>query len=179
MRAAIVILSATVACAPAEIRDLDGRAVDPWQQRGAPFTLFVFLRTDCPISGRYAPELARLYDAWAPRGVRFELIYPEGRDDVAKIRKNAESFALKGRVLRDPKHLLVRRTGVTVTPEVALYDEDRRLYYRGRIDDRFPSIQDMQQPVSRRDLEDALAAAFAGTTTGTTTAVGCAIRGAG
>jgi hypothetical protein len=39
--------------------------------------VLVFVRTDCPISNRYAPELRRLQDRFAPRGMAFWLVYPD------------------------------------------------------------------------------------------------------
>ena len=40
--------------------DLEGREVDPFQQTDARATVFLFTRTDCPISNRYAPEILGL-----------------------------------------------------------------------------------------------------------------------
>ena len=39
--------------------------------------VLLFIRTDCPISNRYAPDLERLYERFAPQGVEFRLVYPE------------------------------------------------------------------------------------------------------
>ena len=38
-------------------------------------------------------------------------------------------------MLRDPEHALVKLGHVQITPEVAVFDRDRRLVYDGRIDD--------------------------------------------
>ena len=61
--------------------DLDNRAVDPFKAAGgAKATVFLFTSTDCPISNRYAPEVQRVYRAFAPKGVRFFLVYPNPAD---------------------------------------------------------------------------------------------------
>ena len=31
-------------------------------------TVLIFISTDCPISNRYAPEIKRLHDEFAPKG---------------------------------------------------------------------------------------------------------------
>ena len=60
--------------------------------------------------------------------------------------------------LRDPKHEHVKLTRVSVTPEVAHFDQTRRLADHGRIDDNW------QEPsrVTRRELAAALDALLAG-----------------
>ena len=52
--------------------DLQGRAVDPLANAEARLSVLVFLRSDCPISNRYAPEIRRLHARFAPRGVAFD-----------------------------------------------------------------------------------------------------------
>lgn len=171
------LLAFLIACdrRPDEVFDLHGRAIDPYA--GAPLTAFIFLRTDCPIASRYAPALARIHDTFATRGVHFSLVFP--LDEEAAILAYAARFELKGTIVRDPRRVLVRELGVRVTPEVAIADASHRLYYRGRIDDRFPNIRGAQTEVQRRDFEDALDAALAGTVSATTAAVGCAIGAIG
>ena len=39
-------------------------------------TVLIFVSTDCPVSNRYAPEITRLLEEFSPRGVRFQLVYP-------------------------------------------------------------------------------------------------------
>ena len=61
--------------------------------------------------------------------------------------------------IRDPDHALVRRAGVHVTPEAAVYvfDADTpRLAYRGRIDDRVVELGRQRPRATRFDLRDAL-----------------------
>src|SRR4029453_7812840 len=57
--------------------DLDGRQVEPLRVKDAKAIVFIFLRTDCPISNRYAPEVRRLHDKFAKIGVKFWLVYPD------------------------------------------------------------------------------------------------------
>ena len=62
-----------------------------------------------------------------------------------------------------------------MTPEAAVYDRERRLIYRGRIDDRYVNIGLERPAPTRRDLEEVLTAVAAGTsvTPRMTQAVGC------
>lgn len=142
---------------------LDGSAVDPFAlPRGATAVAFVFLSVDCPVSNRFAPELARLRDEFSDRGVAFTHVYPNPRESASAIRSHARAFDLAARAVRDPSHALVRAAGVTVTPEAAVFGRGRRAVYRGRIDDRFVSLGVERPRPARRDLREALLATLMG-----------------
>ena len=140
--------------------DLDGNRVDPLPDAGGRLSVFLFTRTDCPISNRYAPEVARLISKFEPLGVRFTLVYPDASQPIAAIREHVASFEYSCGVLRDPRHDLVRLAGATVTPEAALFGTDRTLLYVGRIDDRFTDFGKARLRAECRDLENALVAAL-------------------
>lgn len=168
---------AAAAASPVRLLDLDGRAVDPFQQtRGAKAVVFLFTSTDCPISNRYAPEIQRLYRAFSGKGVRFFLVYPNPADTADMIRTHERSFGYPAEALRDPRQALVKLAHATITPEAAVF-VDGALAYHGRIDDRFVDFGvDRPQPTVR-DLSDALDAVLAGRPVPhpETQAVGCYI----
>lgn len=137
-------------------------------------TVLVFATTDCPISNRYAPEVQRLA-ARFDGTFRFKLVYPVPADTDAKIRDHVRTFGYHVDWVRDPDGSLVRRTGVTVTPEVAVIGAGGNVVYRGRIDDRYVDFgKDRPQPTVR-DLERTLEAIAAGkpVPVARTRAVGC------
>ena len=135
-------------------------------------TVFVFTTTDCPIANRYAPEIQRLARKFG--GVRFVMIYPVASDTPELIDAHRRKFAYTIDFMRDETHELVKKTGVTVTPEVAVMKEGR-LLYRGRIDDRYADFgKDRPQPTVR-DLERSLDAIMNGrpVPVAETRAIGC------
>lgn len=154
--------------------DLEGRAVSPLDDDVAA-TVLLFTRTDCPISNRYAPEVRRLHDRFAPQGVRFWLVYPDPKATADGIREHLADYAYPMGALLDPQHALVRATGARVTPEAAVFVRGRGLVYHGRIDDRFPGFGQARAEASSRDLEQALAAVLDGRDppVAVTEAVGC------
>jgi hypothetical protein len=137
----------------------------------------LFVRSDCPISNRYAPELQRIHEQFADRGVAFWLVYPDPDESPEAIRRHFAEYAHPGRPTRDPHHAFVRTTGATVTPEAAVFDRDGRLVYVGRIDDRFVDFGKARAAPTRRDLIDAIEATLAGRPVepARTRAVGCFI----
>jgi hypothetical protein len=125
-------------------------------------TVYVFVTTDCPISNRYAPEIARL-KAKFDGTVRFMIVYPVPADTDEKIREHVTKFGYgSGQWTRDAALKLVRLTGVKVTPEVAIVDGDHRVLYRGRIDDRYIEFGKDRPEPTVRDLERSLEAVLAG-----------------
>ena len=140
-------------------------------------TVLIFVSIDCPVSNRYAPEIKRLHDEFAPRGARFRLVYPNPLDDEAAIARHLREYGYPPIGERDRNHTLVKTTGATITPEAVVFDARDRLVYRGRIDDRFVELGRERSSATQRDLRNALTATLAGkpVSPAQTQAVGCFI----
>jgi len=180
---AAILLAGFVVCADEpsmsdlKLPDLDGRQVEPLRAQNAKAIVFIFFRTDCPISNRYAPEVRRLYEKFAKTGIRFWLVYPDADETGVMIRKHIKEYEYRLSALRDPQHRLVKMTGAQVTPEAAVFSADGRMVYRGRIDDRYVAFGKVRPAPTTRDLEQALEAILEGkqVTNKTTVAIGCFI----
>jgi AhpC/TSA family len=135
--------------------------------------VFIFVRADCPISNRYAPEIQRLYREFSPRGVAFSIVYPA----PGEARHHAKEYGLPGSIVLDPEHKLAKKADIHTTPEAAVFVEDR-LVYHGRIDDRYLSLSKARANATTHDLEAAVAAALDGKPVPQASgpAVGCAIE---
>jgi Redoxin len=160
--------------------DLEGKSVNPLADQGAKAVVFIFARPDCPISNRYAPEVRRLNASFAPEKVKFWLVYPEADTPPDSIRRHVEEYDYNCGALRDPRHELVKATGVGVTPEAVVFVFNRsgaRMIYRGRIDDRYAAFGKHRPAPTAHDLEDVLNAVVKGAAVEfkTTPAVGCYI----
>jgi thiol-disulfide isomerase/thioredoxin len=167
---------ASVVATTLAVATLHGTVIDPLAGV-ARATVFIFIHPDCPVSNRYAPELNRLHDAYAARGVRLFAVYPGRDDDEAAIRAHYDEYGLRMPALRDPDFRLADLAGATMTPEAAVFVK-QELVYRGRIDDRAPRLG-IWRPVPKvRDLADVLQRVDAGEplTLVTTQAVGCYIK---
>ncbi len=159
---------------------LDGAPVDPFAPAGdVEATVLLFVMTDCPISNRYAPAVRRLHDEFAGT-IRFWLVYVDAERPGDELREHHASFGYPFGAVRDVDGALVALAGASVTPEVALFDPDRRLLYRGRIDDRYVSFGVARRAPRTRDLHDRLGRIAAGESLAfsETRAVGCYIPGA-
>ena len=161
---------------PPKALDLAGNPVDPFVNR-TPVVVLLFVQTDCPISNRYAPTIARLHARFQPQGVAFYLVYPDRREDADAIRRHGEEYGLPGQALRDVQHALVKRVGASVTPEAVVLGERGNVVYRGRIDDRYMALDQVRPQPTRHDLANAIEAALAGRPSdpSATEAIGCFI----
>jgi hypothetical protein len=141
------------------VADLDGRTVQPFARSAAHAVVLVFVRSDCPIANRYAPDLERLRQHATAAAIDFWLVFVDPAESAATSREHLQRFGYAGRALRDPAHDLVRHTGATITPEAAVFVTDAaspRLVYRGRIDDRYTAPGRMRPAASSHDLQDVI-----------------------
>lgn len=141
--------------------DLAGNPVDPLKTAAGKVVVMVFVRTDCPVSNRYAPVIQRLSAAHAGKVV-FWLVYPSKSESAEVIRKHEREYGYKLPALRDPQHVLVKESQVEITPEVAVFDAGQHLIYHGRIDNLYEDIGRARSAATTHELEDAIAAALGG-----------------
>lgn len=160
------------------VQTLGGQSIDALQAPpGTKAIVYLFTSTECPVSNRYAPEIRRIGQTFAPRGVLFRLVYPSRFETAAAVREHMAAFAYGSlEAVRDPVLALVGFTGATITPEVAII-VDGQVVYRGRIDDRFVDLGVERPQPTVHDLSDALTTVLDGRPVPrpTTQAVGCYI----
>jgi thiol-disulfide isomerase/thioredoxin len=150
--------------------------VDPLKSGGGKIVVLVFVRTDCPVSNRYAPAIQKLSEEHAPKAA-FWLVYPSKAESAEVIRKHQREYGYKIPALRDPQHVLVKESQVEITPEVAVFSTDRRLVYHGRIDNLYEDVGRTRSVATTHELQDAISAALGGKSlpVDATHAVGCYI----
>jgi hypothetical protein len=139
--------------------DLDGRVVNPFAVNSDKATVLVFVRRDCPVSGRYAPVIQRTSKQYAGQA-SFWLVYPDKSDTPQEIRNSVRQYGYELPVLRDPERSLVKISHVQITPEVAVFDRNRQLVYDGRIDDWYVDLNRARPTPTTHELQDAITAAM-------------------
>ena len=167
----------TVALLLITLQDVNGVVREPLQVKGKANTLF-FVTNDCPISNAYAHEIARICADYKDKGIGCELIYVDPTLSNEAARRHAREWGHGDYPeIVDRQHELVKATGVTTTPEVAVVDRMGKVVYRGRIDDSFALLGQPRRPVKNADLRNALDDIVAGKPVGVpqTKALGCYI----
>jgi len=163
----VISTSLAAMCAPAPEPygiDLQGRPIRELAGPAIRAVVLIFAASDCPISNRYVPEIARLNHEFASRGVKFWWVFPNPSDTAQVVAQHDHEFSIAESALLDPQQNLVRSSHATTTPEAVIYlaeADGLREVYRGRIDDRYISLgQERPQP-QHHDLENAIGAALA------------------
>jgi thiol-disulfide isomerase/thioredoxin len=142
-------------------QDLNGKQLDPFSVSGGRVVVLVFIRTDCPISNRYAPLLQKLSDKLRGK-VDFWLVYPNRTETPSQIKTYLQDFHYSIPALRDTEHALVKRSQTSITPEAAVFSSSGRLLYHGRIDNWYEDFGRARAAATTHELEDAISAALAG-----------------
>ncbi len=151
----------SVALAQQGAVDLDGKTVDPFAASSGRIVVLVFLRTDCPVSSRYAPAIQQI-SAQYGHDASFWLVYPDKTESGQSIRQYLSDYGYRLPALRDPDHALVKRARVQITPEVAVFDRKHQLIYDGRIDDWYVEPGKSRPAPTTHELIDAISAALDG-----------------
>src|SRR5690242_14779549 len=82
------------AAAQQKVTDLSGRALDPLSASKGKLVVLVFLRRDCPVSGRYAPTIQKISTQYADEA-EFWLVYPDNTESAEAIRKSVAEYGYK------------------------------------------------------------------------------------
>jgi len=155
--------------------DVDGTVHTLAAAPGTRALVLAFIATECPISSKYVPELSALAADASRHNVEFYAVL----SDPTLTRKAAveyrKTYSISFPLLFDASGELARRFKPSTTPEAFVLTPDGQVQYRGRIDDRFPTIAKSRPEATTQDLRDAVAAVIAGRAPAEkqTTPVGC------
>ncbi len=112
---------------PVALADFQGRSA----------VALVFLGIDCPIGELYLPRLAGLYRSLKDRGVVFLGINSNALDSPVEVAEHARKIGVPFPVLKDVGNVVADRLRVERQCEVIVLDGQRRVRYRGAIDDQY------------------------------------------
>jgi peroxiredoxin len=174
-----MVVTALVMAAPQfALRDTEGTVHRQGDWSKATAIVIFFTTTDCPLSNGYVPEMNRVRKDYSGRAVEFYAVQTDTTIAEAEVRRHAREFAFSFPVLLDPQQFLVRLTGATATPEVAVLSRSGKVLYLGRIDNRVEDFDKRRSVVTESDLREALDAVLAGKSLphATTPVVGCGIN---
>lgn len=130
----------------------------------APGLLVMFICNHCPYVRHVREPLAALTRRWMEQGLAVVAVqsndweaYPD--DSPERMAQEIEEVGYTFPYLVDESQDVARAYGAACTPDFFLFDEDRRLVYRGQLDDSRPGSD---LPVTGADLGRAIADLLAG-----------------
>ncbi len=146
-------------CPDFDLPSVDGRRFrrDDFREKKA--LVVMFICRHCPYVIAVEDRIVELRREFAMSGVQFVGIcsndandYPDDAPDRLAARAREMDYGFP--YLVDESQAVARRFDAVCTPDIYVYDEERKLAYHGRIDD---SWQDAEL-VTRRELQEALVA---------------------
>jgi peroxiredoxin len=146
--------------------DLDGHLVSPGDVRDAPALLVAFICHHCPFVRHIRQGFSAFAKDYQARGLAIVAInsndvtaFPE--DGPEGMREEAEGAGYTFPYLFDETQEVAKAFRAACTPDLYLFDRDRRLVYRGRFDESRPrTVPPM--PVTGRDIRAAADAVLSG-----------------
>jgi peroxiredoxin len=163
---------------PFNLPGVDGQQHSFDDYADKPALAVVWSCNHCPYVQAWEGRMVSLQREFGDRG--FELVaissndadnYPEDSFEAMKARSEEQGFNFD--YLYDEDQSVLTAYGAERTPEVFLFDRDRRLVYHGAIDDSRE-----EDEVTERYLRDAIEAVLAGEEppVSETPAVGCTVK---
>lgn len=132
--------------------------------RGKSALLVIFLCEHCPFVKHIQGELTRLGRDYLDTNLAIVAIsandaekYPD--DSPENLKKMAFALDLQFPVCYDESQEIAKAYTAACTPDFFVFDSDRRLVYRGQLDDSRPSNG---LPVTGKDLRGAIEAVLTG-----------------
>jgi peroxiredoxin len=161
-----------------DLPGVDGRQHSLDDYADKPALAVVWSCNHCPYVQAWEGRMVELQREFGDRGFALVAIssndadaYPEDSFDSMKARAEGQGFNFD--YLYDEDQSVLEAYGAERTPEVFLFDGERRLVYHGAIDDSRE-----EDEVSERYLRDAIEAVLAGEapSVDATPAVGCSVK---
>jgi peroxiredoxin len=126
--------------------------------------LVIFMCNHCPYVKHVRDKMVELAREYRDKGVGVVAInandadeYPEDRPE--KMKEYAETYDYPFPYLYDESQEVAKAYHAACTPDFFVFDEDRKLFYRGQMDDSRPGND---RPVTGEDLREALDAVLEG-----------------
>lgn len=164
---------------PFTLPGVDGEAYSfsNYQEKAA--IAVIFTCNHCPYARAWENRIVSIQNDYAGRDVQVLAInannaekYPD--DGFPQMQQRAEEKAFSFPYLQDESQEVATAYGAERTPEVFLFDGDRKLAYHGAVDDNY----DDPNAVQDHYLRDAIEAVLSGgePSTSETRPVGCTIK---
>lgn len=144
-----------------DLKGTDGKnyTLDSFNDKKA--LIVVFACNHCPYVQAYEERIMKIQgDYYADLHVvsinsNDDVKYPD--DSFAEMLKRAEEKQFNFPYLRDEEQSIAKAYGATHTPEIFLFDSERKLVFHGKVDDNWQDEKSVRSKYLRNALDELLA----------------------
>jgi len=123
--------------------------------------IIIFSCNHCPYVQAYEGRIKQIQDEYKDKGVTVVAInsnedknYPD--DSFENMKKRAAEQKFNFLYLRDEDQSVARAYDATHTPEIFLFDKERKLAFHGKIDDNWQEPNKVQNHYLKNSLDELL-----------------------
>lgn len=141
------------------IPGVDGKQHSLSDYQDAKLIVIVFTCNHCPVAVAYEDRLIELQKDYQDKGVQLIAINVNTmpNEQLDKMKERAQEKDFNFPYLHDASQKTARDYGATNTPHVFVLDPNRKLAYRGGIDDNFQKADAVKKQYLRSALDSLLA----------------------
>ncbi len=136
---------------------IDGKTGRLSDSKNSDALVIAFTGVGCPLTKKFAPELAAIEDEVVKQKVAFIYVNSTGSDRPDEQLTMARTHGFDGPVIHDVKGMFGRALGALTTTDVFVLDKARTLVYRGAVSDQY-GIGFNNDTAKNAYLKDAIAA---------------------
>lgn len=143
------------------LKAVDGKFYALQDFKEASGLIVIFSCNHCPYVQAYEERIKSIQSDYKTKGIQVIAIssndvdsYPEDSFENMKLRSDEKQFNFP--YLWDETQQLAKDFGATHTPEIFLFDKERKLVFHGKIDDNWNDEKSIRQKYLRSALDEML-----------------------
>jgi peroxiredoxin len=146
---------------PFTLQGVDGQTYTLRSFADAKVLVVIFTCNHCPYAQAVEERLVELARDYAPRGVALCAINPNDAkaypdDSFENMKKRAKERGFPFPYLHDETQSVAHAYDAACTPDIFVFDGQRKLFYNGRLDDNWKEPHKVQRQDLRIVLDSAL-----------------------
>jgi peroxiredoxin len=155
------------------LKDVEGRTHTLSALKDRKAVVLLFTGIQCPRSVAAEPRLAEMARAYGEKGIAFLAVNSNWHESVEAVAAHAKSAKFPIPILKDEKNRVADLYKIEVQPTAVVLDAERRVRYRGLIDDH-KNEEFVRNPYLRKALDALLEGRPV--EVGSTEPVGCSVK---
>ncbi len=172
-------IGSSIPMADVKMQDISDKEISLNEAMGEKGLLVIFSCNTCPWVHAWEDRYITLAENYVPKGIGMIAVnsneaFREKGDGIDEMKVRAKDYGYSFYYTLDEGSRLANVFGATRTPHIFLFNKERKLVYRGAIDDNAGKPKKVKKPYLMNAMDEMLAGREAAVTS--TKALGCSIK---